>query len=178
MTELEARALSVTMEVVIRQARYEDVEGLEWYGLFAHLRHLFRRAYNEQQKGRRHMLIADCKGFPVGRLFIQFTATNPQIADGVSRGYLYSFYVMDLFRGNGIGKMLLHEAEMLLLSRGFQWATLAVAKDNPRAMQLYASRGYSIFDESPGLWRYHDHEGILRHVEEPSWLVCKNLTIS
>lgn len=166
----------ITLPITIRQMRAEDLTKLEWYGQFRHFRHVFRRSFQEQQtSGRRLLLVAEMNNFPIGRLFVSFRGKDPRLADGVSRGYLYSFSVMDMFQGQGIGTRLLLTAEQILRERQFHWATIAVAKDNSDALRLYRRHHYCMFAEDEGKWRYPDHRGILQHVHEPCWLLEKNL---
>jgi GNAT superfamily N-acetyltransferase len=168
---------SVALNISVHRARYEDIEKLEWYGQFTHYRRLFRRSYREQTVGRRLLLVADCNDFPIGRLFMQFHSKNNSIADGMVRGYLYSFYIMELMRGQGIGSRMMDVAESILIQRKYQIATIAVAKDNEGALRLYKQRGYEVFGEDEGKWRYYDHHGQLQQVHEPAWLLEKKLKV-
>lgn len=175
MTTYEPAALMLQMAVTIRLATKTDVPKLEWYGQFTHFRNLIQRAYREQVRGRRLMLVADLNGFPIGQVFIQLESTNQLIADGRVRSYLYSFRVMEMFRGMGIGTALLHESEAILRGRGYSVVTLSVAKDNPDALRLYQRNGYRIYADDPGQWSYVDHRGITRFVDEPCWMLEKKL---
>ncbi len=177
MTALDPISLTVELPIVLRMADQEDIPRMEWYGQYAHFRNLFRRSYREQVQGKRIMLVADCRGFPVGYLFIQFKSTSAHIADGKNRAYFYSFRVMDLFQGKRIGTTLIREAETIIKNRGFRYGTIAVAKDNPRALHLYQRLGYRKFAEDGGRWSYTDHRGQIRHVEEPCWVLEKNLML-
>lgn len=177
MTALDGSAMMVQISVTFRLAEKSDVPKLEWYGLYIHFRHLLRRAYREQLRGRRLMLIADCNGFPIGQVFIQLASTNEMVADGITRAYLYSFRVMEMFQGHGIGTRLLQEAESILRERGFSIATLSVAKTNHEAMRLYQRNGYRIFAEDAGRWDYVDHRGITQYVDEPCWVLEKFLEV-
>ena len=175
MTALDRPALTLTLNVHIRLAQKSDLSKMEWGGQFAHFRNLFRRAFREQLQGRRMMLVADLNNYPVGHIFVQFRSSNTHIADGRRRGYLYSFRVMDLLQGQGIGTRLIHEAEQRLLERGFSEVTIAVAKDNDGALRLYERQDYHKFAEDPGNWSYVDQKGYTHHVEEPCWLLKKRM---
>jgi ribosomal protein S18 acetylase RimI-like enzyme len=175
MTARELPNLRLEIEIVLRLARQDDLTKLEWYGQYAHFRPLFQRAFKEQQEGRRWMLLADCNGFPIGQLFVQLVSAEEEIADGVSRGYLYALRVMEMFRGQGIGTRLVEAAESRLAGDGYQWATIAVAKENAAARRLYERMGYQIFRDDPGEWRYRDHQGKARNVREPCWIMEKPL---
>lgn len=175
MTAHEQASMSIQVPVVFRVAESADVHKLEWYGQYMHFRNLLRRAYQEQLRGRRLMLVADVNGFPVGQVFIQLESNNPFVADGLTRAYLYSFRVMEMFRGLGIGTRLLQEAESRLMERGYRIAMLSVAKTNHGALRLYERNGYVIVRDDPGRWSYIDHRGVTRYVEEPSWMLEKPL---
>lgn len=175
MTDLHDAVMAVEIAVTFRPASLDDLPRLEWYGLYKHYRNIFRRAYRDQQLGRRYLLLADCGGFPIGQIFIQFISGNPHIADGDQRAYLYSLRVMEMFQRHGIGTRLIQEAEALLLERGFRYATIAVSLDNPRARRLYERLGYRVLWQDSGDWSYIDHLGRKQHVHDPCWLLEKNL---
>lgn len=175
MTASEPETLTLNIPVTFRIADKSDVHKLEWYGQFTHFRNLIKRAYREQQRGRRIMLLADFNDFPIGQVFIQLASSNSLIADGNSRAYLYSFRVMSLFQGQGIGTRLLHEAESILTEHGFKTTTLSVAKENAGALRLYQRNGYQIFGEDAGKWSYVNHKGVTCYVEEPCWILKKGL---
>lgn len=175
MTAVDPPQITLKIPLTIRPAQRDDLAKLEWFGQYAHFRQLIRRAFYEQVRGRRLLLIADFNGFPVGQVILQFESTSREIADGWSRAYLYSFRVLELFRGLGIGSYLLREAESLLVSRGFQFVTLSVARENGRALRLYLRTGYSIVREDPGEWRYMDQYGQIHEVVEPCYIMQKQL---
>lgn len=166
----------VTIDVTIRKLVRDDLPKLEWYGQYTHFRRLFKYSFRKQALGSRLMLVADMNDFPIGRLFIQLNSPSGEMADGRTKAYLYSFTVMDMFQGHGIGTRLMDTAEALLIRRKFREATIAVAKNNVGALRLYERRGYTTYEESDGHWRYRDHRGIMRHVYEPAWLLAKTLT--
>jgi ribosomal protein S18 acetylase RimI-like enzyme len=172
----EISAITLQMPVQLRIAQSEDISKLEWFGQYRHYRNLFRVAYREQLKGGRLILIAAIHEFPIGHIFIQLKSGNVRIADGVQRAYFYSFRVMEMFRGEGLGSRLVQEAECLIVDRGYRFATIAVAKNNDGALRLYRRLGYQIFASDPGQWSYVDHRGVKRFVEEPCWLLEKQVT--
>ncbi len=175
MTNLDTDTHYLRLPIVIRTANKEDVAKLEWYGQYTHFRNLLRRAYREQMLGRRLMLVADYNDFPIGQLFIQLKSNNRLIADGKRRAYLYSFRVMEMFRGQGIGTMLVNHAENFISNRGYNSVTIAVAKDNHGAIRLYERLGYGKFAEDSGKWSYTNHHGKTCYVHEPCWLLEKSL---
>ncbi len=177
MALFDTTSLSIEMPITLRIATRADLSKLEWYGQYAHYRQLFRRTFRDQQAGKRLMLVAASHDFPIGMVFIQFQSSERKVADGCTRAYLYSLRVMEMFRGKGIGTRLIQEAEGLIQDRDFQWATIAVAKDNHNARRLYERLGYRIFRDDPGQWSYLDYRGQVRNVNEPCWLLQKNLLL-
>lgn len=173
--EFTHHELTLKATLKIRKAVFEDLRRLEWNGQFTHFRKLFRRAYLEQHNGKRLMLVMDFNGYPIARLFIQFLSTDGIMADGKNTGYIYSFTVMEHFRNLGIGTRMLNTAENILRKRGYQLATISVAKHNTRALKLYKREGYRLYAEDKGQWQYHDHEGKIHYVNEPSWFMKKSL---
>ncbi len=175
MVEERVTQFTASLDFTIRPARKEDLYKLEWYGEYERLRSLFARSYREQLRGRRLMLIAETNAFPVGRVFLQFEGNNEILADGIERAYLYSFQVMEMFRGMGIGTRLVEEAEHIIKLRGFRVVTLAVAQDNLRALQLYHRMGYRRFGDNNGSWENPTRLGYLLPSHEPCWLLEKEL---
>jgi len=57
--------------------------------------------------------------------------------------YVDTLCVDDLFRGHGIGTMLLKEAEKIAIEKGYSRVSLNVAQDNQSAKKLYQRVGYS-----------------------------------
>ncbi len=161
--------------VTIRPATADDLPALEWHGEFWQLREHFRQTYQAQLAGEHLILVADIVGYPVGRVFLQLARADPHVADGCTRAYLYSLQVMSHLRGQGIGTRLIQACEELLVTRGFEWATIAVAKGNAAAQRLYERLGFTIFRADPGRWCYVDPAGEAHHVEEPCWMMQKRL---
>jgi ribosomal protein S18 acetylase RimI-like enzyme len=69
----------------------------------------------------------------------------------------------------------LQNAEAQVIDRGIQRSSIAAAKANLRARQLYERLGYRICREDAGDWHYVDHQGQLREVHEPCWVLEKSL---
>jgi ribosomal protein S18 acetylase RimI-like enzyme len=111
--------------------------------------------------------------YPIGHVFIQFESYDDNPSGYGKRGYFYSLRVMQPFQGRGIGTALIHEAERLLRERDYESVSIAAAKDNPGAKRLYERLGYEVYMEDAGRWSYVDHEGQVRHVYEPCYLLEK-----
>ncbi|MFQ5921826.1 MAG: GNAT family N-acetyltransferase [Anaerolineales bacterium] len=159
--------------VRIRFATAADLKALEWDGEYTHYGRLFKRAIDEARHGRRILLLAEIKEQVVGQIFVQLTTRATFSTKGASSGYLYAFRVKPQYRNRGVGSQLLHEAEANLAARGFRRAVISVAKRNLAARRLYERAGYAVFTEDSGEWSYIDHEGRLREVHEPAFVMEK-----
>lgn len=169
------RKITLSVDVTLRLAREEDLPKLEWMGEFTHFRRLFQQTYQDQLAGHRLMLLADLNQFPIGQVFILFNSTIGW--NGSEYGYLYSLRVMTPFQGLGIGTQLILQAEHIMQERQMNYATIAVAKDNPRARHLYERLGYQVYSSDDGRWSYQDHKGHTVHVYEPCWMMEKKLAV-
>lgn len=163
-------------QVIIRPATAEDLPGMEWDGEYVHFRRVYAEAYRRMQRGLNIIWIADYPGVGlIGQVFVQFFCDRPELADGFERAYLYSFRVRKAYRGQGLGTRMMDIVEDDLRSRGFLYVTLNVARDNPRAQQLYVRRGYQVVAPEAGIWSYPDEKGVWHRVEEPAWRMQKTL---
>jgi ribosomal protein S18 acetylase RimI-like enzyme len=162
--------------VDIRQIRKADLPALEWNGEYSHFRQIYADAYNRSLHGLAVLWVADLPGAGIiGQVFIQLSCDRPELADGHLRAYLYSFRVMPAYRSGGLGSRIMDVVEKDLGKRGFRYVTLNVAKDNPRAQQLYERVGYHVVAHEPGIWSYMDPEGVWHQVEEPAWRMEKRI---
>jgi ribosomal protein S18 acetylase RimI-like enzyme len=174
---LEARPAPTWVEqVAIRKVREDDLAAMEWDGEFSHFRRVYQDAYQRMQRGQSALWVAElAPDLLIGQVFVQFFCDRPELADGISRAYLYSFRVRPPYRGSGLGTRMMDVVEDDLRRRGFEYVTLNVARDNPRAQQLYIRRGYYVVAPEPGIWSYPDETGVWRRVEEPAWRMEKIL---
>lgn len=175
MTTFDEHTFSLDIPITLRLAREDDLPLLEWRGQYTQFRTIFRRTYREQLMGRRLMILATVRNIPIGQVFVQLRSREQRIAIQGKRAYLYALRVMDMFQSMGIGSHLIDEAEAMVMTLDYGWTTIAVAKDNVRALQLYERKGYRTFDESEGDWSYTDHKGRVQSVHEPCWLLEKRL---
>lgn len=163
-------------DVMIRTMVEADLPGLEWEGEFRHFRRVYAEAYQRMQRGLSVLWVAEHPGHGlVGQVFIQLICDRPELADGVERAYLYSFRVRPEYRSFGLGTRIMEAVEEDLRERGFQYVTLNVARDNPRAQQLYIRRGYHVVAPEAGIWSYPDDKGAWHRVEEPAWRMEKSI---
>ncbi|MCE5209650.1 MAG: GNAT family N-acetyltransferase [Chloroflexi bacterium] len=162
--------------VIIRTLVKRDLKALEWDGEFAHFRHLYADSYERMLRGQNLMWVAELPGTGIiGQVFIQLNCSQPELADGHTRAYFFSFRVQPAFRNLGLGTLIIKTVENDLRQRGYSILTLNVAKDNPRARKLYERHGFKVTGQEPGVWSYIDHQGFWRHVNEPAWRMEKKL---
>jgi ribosomal protein S18 acetylase RimI-like enzyme len=162
--------------VRIRPLQEKDLPGLEWEGEYAHFRKLYQEAFQRYERGMSVLWVADLPGVGIiGQVFIQLACDRPELADGFSKAYLYSFRVRSQYRRAGLGSRIMDVVEADLSDRGFKIITLNVAKDNVDAQRLYRRRGYRIVAHEPGTWSYPDDKGVWRHVQEPAWRMEKEI---
>lgn len=163
-------------QVIIRHLREDDLPALEWDGEYKHFRRVYRDAYQRMQRGQLILWVAELAPMNlIGQVFIQFYCDRPELADGIHRAYLYSFRVRKSYQNCGLGTRIMEMVEDDLRQRGFEYVTLNVARDNPRAQQLYIRRGYYVVAPEPGIWSYPDDQGNWHRVEEPAWRMEKIL---
>ena len=162
--------------VVIRQANRLDLPSLEWEGEYTHFRRLYADAYTMVEQGNAIIWIAEEDGNGlIGQLFVSLLGNRPELADGVTRAYIYGFRVRPQFRNNGIGTMIMHAIEDDIRERGFRQITLNVGQDNHAARRFYERLGYKVVEPDPGRWSYIDDKGKRRDVLEPAWRMLKDL---
>lgn len=80
---------------------------------------------------------------------------------GTSIARLYSIAVASDFAGQGIGRMLLAEAERAAAQRGCRSLRLEVRLDNEKARILYEKAGYALFGRHDSY--YSDGQAALRY---------------
>lgn len=135
-------ALTLRLPVVIREAREDDLEGLEWFGMFTAHREIIRDAWRRHGAGENLMIVAEMNGHPVGQAWIDLARHGDE-----RMGLLWAVRVIPFLQGLGIGARLLDAAEQALAARGFRWALIGVEKWNEDARRLYLRQGYAPWGE-------------------------------
>ncbi|HEV2148082.1 MAG TPA: GNAT family N-acetyltransferase [Longimicrobiaceae bacterium] len=159
------------VEVVIRTCREDDLEGLEWFGMFTPHREIIHEAFAMQRRGENLMLVAEANRFPVGQAWINLRARAL-----LGTGLLWAVRVLPPFQGMGIGSRLLAAAEEALRARGFARAEIGVEKDNPDARRLYERVGYRVVREEYEEYEYTTPEGTHHRVPVDQWFLQKELS--
>ena len=163
-------------QVCIRQANKDDLPDLEWNGEYTHFRRLYADTFLMASQGQAILWIAELKSSGlIGQCFVSLKGNRPDLADGITRAYIYGFRIRPEFRNHGIGRMMMHTIEDDLKDRGFRQVTLNVGQDNPDAQRFYDRLGYIVLGSDPGDWSYIDDKGKRRDVHEPAWRMIKDL---
>lgn len=166
----------ILTQVIIRQVEREDLPALEWEGEYKKFRRLYAEAFSRAERGEAVLWVVEYPGNGlIGQLFVQLNSIRPELADGVQHAYIYGVRVRPQYRNQGIGTLLLKEAESDLKARGFRRVQLNVGQDNPDARRLYERQGYNVVGPDPGRWSYIDEKGSRHEVHEPAWRLEKHL---
>ena len=162
--------------LTIRLVQKEDLQALEWEGAFQKYRRMYARLYKDSQHGKLLMwLVESPQQEVIGQVFVMLSSGEKDAADGFTRAYVFAFRVKPHWRNKGIGTLLMAHVEQDLVGKGFSFATLNVAKENPAARRLYERLGYKVIKSKPGIWSFRDDAGVIQHVNEPAWRMVKRL---
>jgi ribosomal protein S18 acetylase RimI-like enzyme len=162
--------------LVVRQVTQEDLPALEWDGEYRHFRRLYRDIYHGACQGKAVLWVGEIDNEGViGQVFVQLDSARKELADGMSRAYIYGFRVRPRYRRQGIGGRMLQAVEQDLVLRTFRLATLNVGRENPEARRFYERYGYQVVAAEPGRWSYLDDQGNRHEVHEPAWRMEKHL---
>lgn len=122
------------------------------------------------------MWVADLKNKGIiGQIFVQLVSSRNELANGISRAYVYGFRVKPDYQGVGIGTRIMQTVEIDLFKRNYQWITLNVGQNNQAARRFYERLGYQVIAADPGQWFYFDDLGKKRYVNEPAWRMLKKI---
>ncbi|HYE49741.1 MAG TPA: GNAT family N-acetyltransferase [Azospirillaceae bacterium] len=159
----------VTLDVTVRRCAEADLEGLEWYGLYADQREVIRAAFDRQATGEVAMLVADLGGFPVGQAWIEY--------DRASGGppSLWAVRVLPPLRRHGIGARLLAAAEDAVRAGGSDRVSLTVERSNPAARRFYERLGYREVGRTVTSFAYRTPDGVAHDIPLDLWVMLKRL---
>lgn len=163
-------------QVQIRKATDSDLIHLEWDGEYRHFRKLYQEIFESSKKGDAILWVVEInRSGVIGQVFIQLNSGRKELADGITRAYLYGFRIHPHHRNQGIGSYVLKHVETDLYSRGFSTVCLNVGRENIDARRLYHRKGYKIVGMEAGEWSYPDDNGQRTYVHEPAWRMEKLL---
>ncbi len=160
----------LSLEVIIRPCREDDLPGLEWFGLFTPHRELIARVWRRHLAGDNVMLVAESRRFPIGQVWIDLTKRAPEPV-----GLLWALRVFPFFQGMGLGSRLIAAAERVLRERGVPLAELGAEKNNPGARHLYERLGYRVVGDMVEEYGYTTPEGQAVRATVDEWVLRKVL---
>lgn len=161
-------------DITIRKMQKSDLPDLEWDGEYTRYREVYLMEFERSQIGSSILWVAEKTGIGViGQLFVQLNAERTELANGVTRAYMYAFRIRPPYRNYGLGTLMMHVMEGDLVTRNFCWITLNVGKTNFAARRLYSRLGYRVVAHEAGRWSYRDEKGVMQNVEEPAWRMEK-----
>lgn len=162
--------------VILRPVLRKDLPALEWGDEYKHFRRVYREVFRRMSSGLTMMWAADLpdEGI-IGQVFVQYTSSRKELANGRNRAYVHSFRVKPPYRGAGLGSKLMNVVEADLVQRGYKYVTLNVGHKNIGARRLYSRLGYRSVSPDRGIWSYHDDRGVLQQVNDPGWRLQKRL---
>lgn len=153
-----------------------DLESLCWGKLFRPYINLMKLSLYDHKMEKKVYLVVEVNGKIAGQIIIDWRVLKDETkSDGVTRAYLYSFRVFPPYRSRGLGTAMIGFCEKYLTGKGFKAATIAVEKNNPRALKLYEKLGYKTYKDEDIEWEYLDDKGVIRKVKEPEWVMIKSL---
>jgi ribosomal protein S18 acetylase RimI-like enzyme len=127
----------VTLEAEIRPATADDLEALEWMGLYAAHQGIIQATFGAQQRGDALMLLAIAGGFPIAQVWIDFVR-HPDRATAT----LWAVRTFFPLQGRGIGKRMMAAADAAIRARGVSRAELEVDRRNEAARRFYRRLGW------------------------------------
>ena len=160
----------------IRPVKKEDLQALEWDGEYKKYRRMYADIFYSTLVDKTIMWVIETEqGEIIGQAFVMLKSGESEAVDGEKRAYFFGFRIRDAWRNRGIGSYLMRFVEGDLSRRGFHTITLNVAKDNVDALRLYQRLGYKIVGSHAGKWSYVDEQGVIQHVNEPSWRMIRRI---
>ena len=131
-------------EITIRPIEISDLDEFKWTGGQTHIEY-FKDALKKSVDGGVLFLGAWKDTLAVGRCGIDFEK-NP------GKATLWMFNVKEGLQGQGIGTLIMKDAEKVIAEKDIDEVVLNVEKDNSRAKDLYIKRGYVATGEGEESW--------------------------
>ncbi|MFJ8636547.1 GNAT family N-acetyltransferase [Streptomyces sp. NPDC093568] len=136
------------------------------------------RRFARRQRGESTFLVAWLEGRPVGHVEMRWTGCDAPAVRTARPGCqeINGLGVSpEELRSRGIGTALVRAAEDVARERGVTVVGLGVAKDEPRAVALYARLGCQPLIDHHDRWSYEDADGVLREWVDACTFLVKDL---
>lgn len=111
----------------------KELDKEEWG---AYMLEIFEKNYGKLND---KIFVAEGRGSILGYVWV---GERSNLMTGKKHGFIFDIFVEEQFRGEGIGKMLLQEAESYCLERNYPRILLMVSQDNQSAIRLYTNMNY------------------------------------
>lgn len=98
--------------------------------------------FRAMREGRREIWIAECDGYLVGTITVEWRADDPQLADGHTSAHISNLVVHPTYRRRGIARGLIGRVERSAVARGCRVVTIGVDHGNDYARRIYERLGY------------------------------------
>ncbi len=121
-------------------------------------RELIGRELEAQGDGDCQIFIALHNDKIVGTVQLVYRHDDPELANGMTKGYVQALEVLPAHRRQGIGEALMRHLETAALEYGLTSVALMVEPANHAALELYRHLGYSFFKHSFWHWQGQNHE--------------------
>jgi ribosomal protein S18 acetylase RimI-like enzyme len=108
--------------------------------------------FRAMEEGRRQIWIAECDGYLVGTITIEWIAEDRQLADGRTCAHVSNLVVHPSYRRRGLARGLLGAVERAAYERGYSVITIGVDDGNDYARALYERLGYSYLKDVHAPW--------------------------
>ena len=108
--------------------------------------------FRAMEDGRRQIWIAECDGYLVATITVEWIADDRQLADGRTSAHISNLVVHPSYRHRGIARGLLGAVERAAYERGCRVITIGVDDGNDYARSLYERLGYSFLKDVHAPW--------------------------
>lgn len=104
------------------------------------------RLMSELSSKENYFFIAFHESGPAGYIKLR-TAKQPPEHEGLKHIELERIYALKLFKGTGLGKLLIQQCVDTAIENNYEVLWLGVWKQNEKAIQFYTKYGFTIFGE-------------------------------
>jgi len=155
--ENASNELNFSLNIKLRFCVEQDLEKLEWFGMFYEHREIFRDQFQRHLKNENLMLIAEFNEFPVGQVWIDVKTFSEE-----STALIWALRVHPIMQNLGLGTFLIKKAESIINAAGYNYSQIEVEKNNVRAKLLYERLGYNVIKEVNETSSYSSPDGQIK----------------
>lgn len=108
--------------------------------------------FRAMREGRRDVWIAECDGYLVATITLEWFSDDPQLGDGQTTAHISNLVVHPCYRRRGIARAAMGAVERAAVERGCSMMTIGVDHGNDYARRLYERRGYTFVRDVIAPW--------------------------